>query len=551
MTGAIQKARFSATELAAMKLPGLPGSERGIRFMAERDEWAYVEVPGKGGPTGLRREYTVPQAVLKAIREKVAADLLQAGTPQAVGPYEVAVNAGVKGIQPALPGFAESERQIADARKGVLLAVQRLMAGSGCTQKDVITTLLVQARAGQVDAQLLAMLRSASTGRGRGAGRDLPGFRTLMRWLSADRRHDLAPKRIEQDMQLPEWAAVFLAYYRQPTKPTVTEAYAKFRDDWEGPEEDGVSRLAPSIHAVRRFMSKLPADLLYAGRNTGAALKALLPYVKRDWSVLRPNDVWIGDGHSLKAKVAHPDHGRPFTPEVTLIVDGASRLVVGWSVSLSENQLAVSDAIRHGVVCYGKPLIYYSDNGAGQTAKTLDDPMLGVLPRLSIHHETGIPGNPQGRGIIERIWQTITLSLAREFDTYQGAGMDREVLRKTSREIESALKRQVQAPKLATWAQFIDQLGQALHAYNTTHQHRSLAFNGSLLIARANYRIDGSRIGGGVYAELELADPAAFAVEAGLRASPIQRALTGKDGAADGRGGKENGRKADPWEGQF
>ena len=48
------------------------------------------------------------------------------------------------------------------------------------------------------------------------------------------------------------------------------------------------------------------------GRMTGAAYKSLLPYIRRDWQALRPNDVWIGDGHSFKAKVQHPIHGQPF-----------------------------------------------------------------------------------------------------------------------------------------------------------------------------------------------------------------------------------------------
>ena len=53
------------------------------------------------------------------------------------------------------------------------------------------------------------------------------------------------------------------------------------------------------------------------GRKTGAAYKSLLPYVETViGGALKPNDVWIGDGHSFKAKVAHPVHGRPFKPEV-------------------------------------------------------------------------------------------------------------------------------------------------------------------------------------------------------------------------------------------
>ena len=57
---------------------------------------------------------------------------------------------------------------------------------------------------------------------------------------------------------------------------------------------------------------KLPQIMQQRGRMTGAAYKSLLPYIRRDWQALRPNDVWIGDGHSFKAKVQHPIHGQPF-----------------------------------------------------------------------------------------------------------------------------------------------------------------------------------------------------------------------------------------------
>lgn len=68
----------------------------------------------------------------------------------------------------------------------------------------------------------------------------------------------------------------------------------------------------------------------------------------------------------MKLKVAHPEHGRPFIPEVTLIMDTSCRFIVGWSASLAENVLAVADALRYGVERYGIPAIYYSDNGGGE-----------------------------------------------------------------------------------------------------------------------------------------------------------------------------------------
>ena len=188
----------------------------------------------------------------------------------------------------------------------------------------------------------------------------------------------------------------------------------------------------------------------------------------------------------MKMKVAHPDHGRPFIPELTMVMDAPSRFIVGWSVSLAENCIAVADAIRNGVEKHGIPAVYYSDNGGGEKNWTLDADITGILPRLGINHQTGIPGNPQGRGIIERVNQTIALRIARQFATYHGTGADRETVRQVSTgvvSLEKALRqgkteltdKQNRAKgKLPSWKQFIDAVEAGIDWYNNEHVHREI-----------------------------------------------------------------------------
>ncbi len=238
----------------------------------------------------------------------------------------------------------------------------------------------------------------------------------------------------------------------------------------------------PSLSQVQRAMNKLPLYVKEYGRRTGSHYKQLLSYVKRDWSVLRANDVWIGDGHSLKLKVAHPIHGKPFTPELTMIVDGAGRKVVGWSLALSENAFAVADALRHAISLHGVPAIYYSDNGGGEKNKFLDAEITGMLPRLGIRHETGIAGNPQGRGIIERLNKTIGMTIARQFETGYATGADPETVRKTLYAVNSLanakgeltpLQRKAQG-KLPTWQQLIEVIQSVIDWYNNEHIHSEI-----------------------------------------------------------------------------
>ncbi|ENQ3875158.1 transposase family protein, partial [Salmonella enterica] len=146
---------------------------------------------------------------------------------------------------------------------------------------------------------------------------------------------------------------------------------------------------------------------------------------------------WISDGKSLDMKVLHPIYNRPFTPELTMVIDGRTRVVVGWSLSLAENRFAVAEAYRHGMENFGKPLFVYSDNGGGEKNKMLDDEEVGIFSRMHVDHMTGIPGNPQARGIIERLNGVIPINLARRFATYNGRNADPEFVRVMNKKMVS------------------------------------------------------------------------------------------------------------------
>ena len=190
------------------------------------------------------------------------------------------------------------------------------------------------------------------------------------------------------------------------------------------------------------------------------------------------------DGHTFKAKVRHPIHGQPFAPEVTVFLDAATRKITGWSVSLSENTIGVGDAVRHAVGTHGVPALVYSDNGAGETAKALDCPVAGLFARLGAEHRTGIPGHPQGHGLIERSWRTHMIRCARQFGSYQGSDADGGSVRAARLEFareKTALKRAEQtgdvvqlSPKAPSWPQFMQAVAKAVDDYNTLHRHRGL-----------------------------------------------------------------------------
>ncbi|EFM5878382.1 transposase, partial [Escherichia coli] len=177
---------------------------------------------------------------------------------------------------------------------------------------------------------------------------------------AAERLLLLAPgKRQEIKAEDINWLPEFLAQYRQSNGRPMTEAYEDFVAEWQHrhADEPYMLDIMPSYDTIRRAMKKLPEVVKQKGRVTGSEYRQLEGFTRRDWSRMPVNYVWIGDGHGMKLKCAHPVHGRPFAPEVTFVIDGGTRFVVGWSLDLAENVFAVAGAIQHGIRHHGKPFL--------------------------------------------------------------------------------------------------------------------------------------------------------------------------------------------------
>lgn len=379
-------------------------------------------------------------------------------------------------------GLSDKQRAIADARMALVAYVTQLEQVKA--RYLAVQQVVDMAKAGTLPEHLKAIVSIANAKQGK--NRTL-SQRSLMQWVvdyhkcsnMTERLQRLAPIGLgkpKTDVMSLAWLHDFLPIYQDPNRPTVVACIHRLRNFSAHP--------IPSETRIREVLKSLPVLLRERGRTTGAVYRQLNIYTERDWEVLNVNECWIGDGHGFKAKVRHPLTGKPFQPEVTAIIDGRTRVIVGWSVAMSENVIAVCDALRHGISCCGMPNFYYSDNGGGESNKTLDAELTGILPRLGIHHETGRPGNPQGRGIIERFWRTAIIPLAREYQTYQGASIDRETYRIRYKNLESAVNLSSQGKALRpvqqkalnavpTFQQFLDDLERVIKAYNRT-PHSSL-----------------------------------------------------------------------------
>ncbi|STZ75534.1 bacteriophage transposase [Bergeriella denitrificans] len=516
---------LSAADLASMNLACLPATRQAVEHRAKKQGWPveWQDGIGRGGKKRMYPLTGLPPEIQTAIREKQAAEILSradqlpvavVGNPPAAKPKKLGVALRREAqlmipLDDLMKGYTQKQKDCAHARMALASAVLHIHRVAGLALKPAIALLIERIETGTADAVLVAAVPLANA---RSGGKAKLSARSLMGWVQdykhgqtpAERLALLAPKTTKQETPIMAygWLPHFAKVHCIPSAPSLSESYRVFAAAWQ--REQRPEQL-PTLRQVTRVWGKLPMIMQERGRKTGAAYKAILPYVKRDWDALNPNDVWIGDGHSFKAKVAHPLHGRPFKPEVTVLIDGCSRMVMGFSVSLAESCVAVADGLRIGIKHFGVPLMYYSDNGAGQTGKTIDHEITGLTARLGIHHETGLPGNPQGRGIIERWWQDNLIALARQYETFVGAGMDSSTQSLIYRKMESAFnaldkgkaltdEQQRYLQKLPSWSRFIADVAACIDAYNA-RPHSELP-----------KKADGSRYTPAEYRDKRLAD---------------------------------------------
>ena len=489
---------MSAAEIVEIGIQALPKTRQAIEHRAKKEGWKFETVISSGR-NGRLKKYLIaslPAEIRNAIQQKQA-EVLFAEAQESEAKLPVPrQRRSTEVMSPEALAEAEKllngrQKQVANARCAVCMEILYRHNVHGLKKIHAMQAFLQDLEAGTLSESLMNHLAAANDR----SNKATVSIRSLKTWLplyenagsALERLVALAPKATKkvQDPMATPWLPYFQKFYALPTKPKMAHAYEEFARWWAA---NRPSETLPSYAVVRNTWAKLPPIVQERGRSTGSELKKLMEYVKRDWVTnLKPLQVGIIDGHSFKAQVRHPVHGQPFKPEVTLMIDGNTRLVTGYSLGLAESGMEVMNTVRHAVGVFGVPLVIYSDNGAGETAKRLDDEVTGIFTRLGIRHETGIAGNPQGRGVIERWWTDNLIRLARTYPTFRGAGMDSGVKNLTYRKQMSAFNAQGKGKELTTeqkryiaqvptWKQFAEDVKAVVEAYNN-RPHRKLPKN--------------------------------------------------------------------------
>jgi putative transposase len=123
-----------------------------------------------------------------------------------------------------------------------------------------------------------------------------------------------------------------------------------------------------------------------------------------------PNQLWTAD--ALHGPVVAGRKAYLFAA-----IDDHSRALVGYRWALAEDTLRLEAALRGGFAARGLPGALYVDNGSPFVSRQLER-CLAVLGIRLTHSK---PGQPQGRGKIERVFRTVREQFLVELDTRGGA----------------------------------------------------------------------------------------------------------------------------------
>jgi putative transposase len=165
----------------------------------------------------------------------------------------------------------------------------------------------------------------------------------------------------------------------------------------------------PSYSAVYEMVRDLDPGLVTLAHEGSKAYQEKFDLLYRR-EVDRPNEVWLGDHSPIDVWVPGGT-GEPVRPWLTVILDDYSRAVAGYRFSLlgpssQQTSLTLRRAIWRKAdprwpVC-GIPDTFYTDNGGDFTSRHLEQ----VSADLKMKLVFSWPGNPRGRGKMERFFRT-------------------------------------------------------------------------------------------------------------------------------------------------
>jgi putative transposase len=148
---------------------------------------------------------------------------------------------------------------------------------------------------------------------------------------------------------------------------------------------------------VRRLMRRMGVEALGPKPRTSnpAPGHKIYPYLLRDLTIDRPNQVWAAD-------ITYIPIGRGFLYLVA-VIDWASRAVLSWRLSNTMDASFCLAALEDALAQYGKPEIFNTDQGSQFTGAAFTGALIEAGVRISMDGR----GRWMDNGFIERVWRSL------------------------------------------------------------------------------------------------------------------------------------------------
>ena len=148
---------------------------------------------------------------------------------------------------------------------------------------------------------------------------------------------------------------------------------------------------------VRNLMKRMGMEAIYRRPNTSkpAPGHKIYPYLLRNLSVIRPNQVWAMDITYIPMKRGYV--------YLAAVVDWFTRRVLSWRLSITLETGFCIEAVEEAMARYGRPGIFNTDQGSQFTS----------LAFIKMLKDANIAISMDGKGawrdnvFVERLWRTI------------------------------------------------------------------------------------------------------------------------------------------------
>ncbi len=392
---------LTSSEIADLALPGLPGTDRGVRMLAEREDWERFSAlcrqrSGRGG--GL--EYHVNLL-------PVAARIAYFGTE---APAPAAGEALQAAPEPAAGSTSAATLQL-DARLAVLGALRAFIRTSEMKQTLAISYFVDLYNLGKIElpAWAAGVLPRLST-------------RTVLRWLSASREGETSRLAVDRgagrrgqgvldaafDGEIKHFA---VAVHSLNDLYTTRQIYAAVKGEFETRlAQAGISLPGQRAFEVRfnAWRQEYAAGLLKMMDPDGFRSKMK---VSGSYAHLAPhlNALWQIDASPVDAMCVDGRHS------IYVCIDYWSRRIILF-VSKTPRSEAVQLLMRKAILAWGVPDAVKTDNGSDFVARAT----VRLFARLQIEAIRSDAFSPWQKGVVERNIRTFQTDCARMLPGFVG-----------------------------------------------------------------------------------------------------------------------------------